>query len=78
MLPEKAPKHQVARQYPGYRGPEAGNHAKRAYSIEAGTALMDLPCHKNAWWGLPKKVFDGELEQGKHAQVARINATKTP
>ena len=34
MLPKKSPKNQVARQYTGYRGPEEGGDATRAYSIE--------------------------------------------
>ena len=34
-LPAKTPKNQVARQDPGYRDPEEGRHAKRAYSFEA-------------------------------------------
>ena len=38
----------VARQDPRYRGPEEGKDAKRTYSIEACTAQMDWPCHKNA------------------------------
>ena len=42
-----AAKHQVAKQDPGLKGPEEGGDAKRAYSIEACTAWMDLPCHKN-------------------------------
>ena len=47
-LPEEAPENQVARQDPRYRGPEEGKDAKRTYSIEASTAKMDWPCHKNA------------------------------
>ena len=37
-LPEKAAKNQVARQDPGFRGPEGDGDAKRAYTIEACTA----------------------------------------
>ena len=33
---------------PRYGGPEEGKDAKRTYSIEACTAKMDWPCHKNA------------------------------
>ena len=33
---EKAPKNQVARQDPGYRGPKEGGGTKRAYPIEYG------------------------------------------
>ena len=44
----KTPENQVARQDPRYRGPEEGKNAKRTYSIEACTAKMDWPCHKNA------------------------------
>ena len=47
-LPEETPENQVARQDPRYRGPEEGKDAKCTYSIEACTAKMDWPCHKNA------------------------------
>ena len=47
-LPEETPENQVARQDPRYRSPEEGKDAKRTYSIEACTAKMDWPCHKNA------------------------------
>ena len=47
-LPEETPENQVARQDPRYRGPEEGKYAKRTYSIEACTAKMDWPRHKNA------------------------------
>ena len=48
LLPEENPENQVARQDPRYRSPEEGKDAKRTYSIEACTATMDWPCHKNA------------------------------
>ena len=47
-LPEENPENQVARQDPRYRGPEEGKDAECTYSIEACTAKMDWPCHKNA------------------------------
>ena len=47
-LPEETPENQVARQDPRYRGPEEGKYAKRTHSIEACTAKMNWPCHKNA------------------------------
>ena len=47
-LPEENPENQVARQDPRYRDPEEGKDAQRTYSIEACTAKMDWPCHKNA------------------------------
>ena len=47
-LPEETPENQVAKQDPRYRGPEEGKDAKRTYSIEACTAKMDWPCHKNS------------------------------
>ena len=48
-LPEETPENQVARQDPRHRGPEEGKDAKRtySYSIEANTAKLDWPCHKN-------------------------------
>ena len=42
------PENQVASQIPRYRGPEGGKDAKRTYSIEACTSMMDWSCHKNA------------------------------
>ena len=45
---DETPENQVARRDPRYRGPEEGKDAKRTYSIEACTAKMDWPCHKNA------------------------------
>ena len=47
-LSEESPENQVTRQDPRYRGPEEGKDAKRTYTIEACTAKMDWPCHKNA------------------------------
>ena len=46
--PEETPENQVARQNPRYRGPEEGKDAKHTFSIEACTAKMGWPCHKNA------------------------------
>ena len=45
---EETLENQVARQDPRYRGPEEGKDAKRTYSIEASTAKVHWPCHKNA------------------------------
>ena len=47
-LPEENPENQVARKDPRYRGPGESKDAKCTYSIEACTAKMDWPCHKNA------------------------------
>ena len=67
-MPEETPENQVARQDPRYRGPEEGKDAKLTYSIEACTAKMDWHVTRMPDERLPKKVFYGELQEGKHSQ----------
>ena len=59
----------MARQDPRHRGPEESRDAKHAYCLKASTAKVDRPCYKNACHErLPKKVFYGELQEGKRSQ----------
>ena len=66
-MPEETHENQVTRQDPRNRDPEEGKVAKRTYSIEACTAKMDWPCHKN-----------NNCKKESAHKVAKINATKTP
>ena len=73
----------MARQDSRHRGPEESRDAKHAYCLKLAQLrrtghVIRMPDER-----LPKKVFYGELQEGKRSQghilkVARRNATKTP
>ena len=58
----------MARRDSRHGGPEKSSDAKHAYCLKANAAKVDWPCYKNACRGLPKKVFYGELQEGKRCQ----------
>ena len=68
---EKAIKNQVARQDPRHRGLEESRDAKHAYCLKARTGHVIRMSDER----LPKKIFHGELQEGKRSQGGQ---KKTP
>ena len=60
----------MARQDSRHGGPEEIRDAKYAYCLKASTANLKVDCHviRMPDERLPKKVFYGELQEGKRFQ----------
>ena len=66
----------MVRQDSRHRSPEKGRDAEYTYSSEIGTVKMDRPFYQNAWWTLPKKILDGELQVGKRSHGGQTKRYK--
>ena len=70
----------MARQDPRYKDPEEGKAAKRTYSTKACTTKMEWTGHVTTMPDerLPKKVFYGELQEGKCSQGGQKKRFNAP
>ena len=71
-------KNQVARQGPGYRGPEEGGNAEQSVQSQLKLAQLRWTGHVTRMPDerLPKKVFYGELLEGKRSQCGQMKHYK--